>query len=112
MAAKKKRWTEEAINNATKDVLEGNLSVRRAAVQYDIPSSTLHDRISGKVSGAVSGPPHYLDEEEERELVEFLLGCAEVGYPKTVKEVRVMVGKIVAKKHHQDIGSTAPVSHG
>ena len=30
MAAKKKRWTEEAINNATKDVLEGNLSVRRA----------------------------------------------------------------------------------
>ena len=112
MAAKKKRWTEEAINNATKDVLEGNLSVRRAAVQYDIPSSTLHDRISGKVSGAVSGPPRYLDEEEERELVEFLLGCAEVGYPKTVKEVRAMVGKIVAKKQHQDIGSTAPVSHG
>ena len=35
MAAKKKRWTEEAINNATKKyVLEGNLSVRRAAVQY------------------------------------------------------------------------------
>ena len=112
MAAKKKRWTEEAINNATKDVLEGSLSVRRAAVQYDIPSSTLHDRISGKVSGAVSGPPRYLDEEEERELVEFLLGCAEVGYPKTVKEVRVMVGKIIAKKQHQDIGSTAPVSHG
>ena len=47
-------------------------------------------------------------------MVEFLLGCAEVGYPKTVKEVRAMhmVGKIVAKKQHQDIGSTAPVSHG
>ena len=110
MAAKKKRWTEEAIDNATKDVLKGNLSVRRAAVQYDIPSSTLHDRISGKVSGA--GPPHYLDEEEERELVKFLLGCAEVGYPKTVKEVRAMVDKTVAKKQHQNIGSTAPVSHG
>ena len=40
MAAKKKRWTEEAINNATQDVLEGNLSVRHAEVQYDIPSST------------------------------------------------------------------------
>ena len=45
----------------------------------------MHDRISGKVYGAVSGPPRYLDEEEERELVEFLLGCAEVGYPKTVE---------------------------
>ena len=93
MVAKKNRWTEEAINNATKDVLEGNLSVRLAAVQYDIPSSTLHDRISGKVSGAISGPPRYLDEGEERELVELLLGWAEVGYPKNVKEVRVMVGK-------------------
>ena len=70
------------MDNATKDVLEGTLSVRRAAARYDIPSSTLHDRISGKVSvGAVSGPPHYLDKEEEKKLVEFLLGCAEVGYP-------------------------------
>ena len=110
MAVKKRMW---AMDNATKDVLEGTLSVRRAAAQYDIPSSTLHDRISGKVSvGAVSGPPRYLDEEEEKELVEFLLGCAEVGYPKTVKEVRIIVGKIVAKKQHQDIGSSAPVSHG
>lgn len=46
------------------------------------------------------------------ELVEILLGCAEVGYPKTVKEVRAMVGKIVAKKQHQDFRSTASASHG
>ena len=66
-------------------MLDGSLSViRRAVAQYDIPPSTLHDHISGKVSaGAVSGAPRYLDEEEEKELVEFLLGCAEVGYPKT-----------------------------
>ena len=87
----KKKINRRAINNTTKDVLEGNLSVRRAAVQYDIPLSTLHDRISGKVSGAVSGPPCYLDKEEERELVEFLLRCVEVGYPKIVKEVKAYV---------------------
>ena len=59
------------MDNATKDVLEGTLSVRHAAAQYDISSSTLHDRISSKMSvGAISGPPHYLDEEEEKELVE------------------------------------------
>ena len=40
--------------------------MRRAAAQYDIPLSTLHDYISGKVfAGAVSGAPHYLDEDEE-----------------------------------------------
>ena len=32
----------------------------------------------------VSGAPHYLDKDEEKELVKFLLECAEVGYPKTV----------------------------
>ena len=91
---KRKMWTEEAMENATKDVLEGTLSVRRAAAQNDIPPSTLHGLISEKVSaGAVSGAPHYMDEEEEKELVEFLFGCAEVGYPKTVKEVRVIIGK-------------------
>ena len=67
---KRKMWTEEAIENVTKDVMEGTLSVRRAAAQYDIPPSTLHDCISGKVSGgAVSGTPHYLDENEEKELI-------------------------------------------
>ena len=45
-----------------------------------------------KVSaGAVSGAPHYLDEDEEKELVK-LLEYAEVGYPKTVEEVRVANG--------------------
>ena len=92
-------WTEEAMDSATKDMMEGTLSVRRAATHYDIPPSTLHDRIRGKISaGAVSGAPRYLDEDEEKELVDFLLGCAEVGYPKTVKEVRVVVGKVVAKR--------------
>ena len=71
------------MDNATKDVMEGILSVRLAATHYDIPPSTLHDRISGKVSAkAVSGAPCYLDENEEKELVDFLLGYAEVGYPK------------------------------
>ena len=85
-------WTEEAIENVTKDIMEGILSVRRAAAQYDIITTfNTADCISGKVSaGAVSGAPHYLDEDEEKELVKFLyLECAEVGYPKTVEEVRV-----------------------
>ena len=96
---KKKTWTEEAMENATKDVIEETLSVRCVAVQYYIPPSTLHDCISGKVSaGGVSGTPHYLDESEEKELVEFLLGGAKVGYAKTVKAVRVIVNKAVTKK--------------
>lgn len=112
----RKVWNEEIMERAVKDVTEGTLSVRRAALEYSVPRSTLHDRISGKVcAGAVSGASRYLDNEEEDELVEFLLGCAEVGYPKTVKEVRAIVGKIVADKHALNETSTHPVaavSHG
>ena len=75
MAAKRKGG-EEAINNATKDVLEGNLSVRRAIVYI------LHDCISGKVSGAVSYV--IMDEEEEKELVEFYWDVQRLSHIKLV----------------------------
>ena len=55
-------------------------SVRRAAIEYGVPKSTLGDRVSGRVThGVLSGPPKYLSEEEEEELVRFILGCASVG---------------------------------
>ena len=58
------------------------MSIRRAAVQYDIPSSTLHDCISGKVSGAVSYV--IMDEEEEKELVEFYWNVQRLSHIKLV----------------------------
>ena len=63
-------WTEQlSYENVTKEVHDGR-DVRRAAAQYNIPPSTLHDCISVKLSaGVVSGAPHYLDEDEEKELV-------------------------------------------
>lgn len=84
--------------------------MRRAALTYDVPKSTLHDRVSGRVlPGATGGAPRYLDDEEEEELVLWLEGCADVGCAKSVREVRAIVGGIVAKK--QGLELTA-VSHG
>ena len=40
----------------------------------------------------------YLDEEEEDELAKFLVGAASIGYHRTVREVTVTVGAIVARK--------------
>ena len=51
-------------------VVKDKLSVRRAAVEYNVPRSTLGDRISGRIlPGAVSGKSKYLSNEEEEELV-------------------------------------------
>ena len=87
------------MENALREVTNGSLTVRRAALEYNVPKTTLHDRLTGKVlPGAVGGAPRYLDDEEEEELVRWLIGCAEVGYAKSIREVRAIVGAIVAKK--------------
>ena len=53
------------------------LSVRRAAEEFHVPKSTLHDRLCGKhLPGLRSRPERYLSDEEENELEE---GCASVG---------------------------------
>ena len=94
---------------ALQDVkLEGS-SVRKAALDYSVPRSTLGYRVSGCVNhGVVSGPPKYLSDEEEEELVRFLLGCASVGYPKTRKEVLGLVQMQVFRAR----GIERPITHG
>ena len=88
---------------------EGSLTVLHAAFQYDVPKSTLHDRVTGKVDpGAKVGAPRYLDDEEE-ELTKFLVGAGSIGYPKTVREVKAIVGAIVARKQGLEV---ATVSQG
>ena len=99
-----------AMENALKDVTNNAKAVHSAALEYGIPRSTLHDGVSGKVRpGAVGGAPRYLDAGEEEELVRWLEGCAEVGRAKNVREVRAIIGAIVAKKQNVD---NVTVSHG
>jgi len=58
----------EAIHTAT-------CGVNEAAIMYGVPATTLKDRISGKVKhGTKSGPPKYLNDEEEKEFADFLKG--------------------------------------
>lgn len=98
------------MEKALKEVTDGSLTVRRAALEFNVPKSTLHDRLTGKVlPGAVGGAPRYLDDDEEEELVRWLIGCAEVGYAKSIRDVRAIVGAIVAKKLNVE---HATVSHG
>ena len=69
-----------------------HLAIRCAAEEYDVPRSTLGDRISGRVvPGSTSGPPKYLSIQEEEELVQFLIDCASIGYPRSRLEVIAMV---------------------
>ena len=45
----RKNWMEEGMEQAIKSITLRGMSVREAAEQYNIPKSTIYDRLSGKV---------------------------------------------------------------
>ena len=103
-----KHWTPHQMLQAVNAVVKEGLSVRRAALFYGVPKSSLGDRISGRVAqDAVSGPPKYLTTTEEAELVIFLSRCATIGYAKSRKQVLALVQCILANR-----GITRTVSGG
>ena len=88
---KYKKWDTYRMSKAVEAVLSGK-SIRRAALDFNVPKSTLSDRISGRVQeGVMSGPHKYLSDEEELELEKFLILCGSMGYPKTRYEVLSLV---------------------
>ena len=91
-AATYKNYESQTMSQAMKAVIEGGLSIRLAAEKFNIPRTTLGDRISGRVlPGSVSGPPELLTDDEESELEGFIFHCASMGYGKTRKDVISLV---------------------
>ncbi len=91
-------WTDDTLQRACEAVHKG-MAVRRAAEEYAIPKSTLHDYVSGRVKpGAKSGPKSYLTPVEEEEMVNFLSGMSSLGYSRTVKQIIELVQAAVDKK--------------
>ena len=61
-------------------VISKEMGVNKTAEQFDMPRTTLKDRISGRVKhGAKPGPPGFLTPEEDQELVDFLVECCKMG---------------------------------
>ncbi len=93
-----KTWSVSQMDRALNAVVSEGDSVRRAALQYNVPKSSLGDRVSGRVApGATSGPPKYLTTGEENE-VQFLIRSAAIGYGKSRKEVIALVQSVLNSK--------------
>ena len=106
---KYKDYEEWKLYKAYEEVLAGRFSIRRAAAEYGVPTSTLCDRVTGKVSfGSISGPQKYLTDNEEKELVTFIMNAAAVGYGYSRKQVIELVQDVVEQKGNHDI----KVTHG
>ena len=103
-----KQWSEGQMERALKDVVTDGLSVRRAALMYNVPKSTLGDRVSGHVqAGAISGPPRYLFCMEEGELARFIFHCGTIGYARSKSEILALVQRVLDCR-----GIDRTVTHG
>ena len=71
------------MEQALQEASSGSTTIRHAALEYGIPRSTLGNRISGHVA---------------QELVHFLIGSVEIGYPKSMRNVRALIGTILSKQ--------------
>ena len=71
------------------------MGVNRAAFKYGVPRTTL-EKVVGRVQhGCKLGRSPYLIQEEERELINYLITCYDIGYPKRWDEVIGIVRKLL-----------------
>jgi hypothetical protein len=103
-----KNWEESRLYKAFLAIKEDGFSIRRAAETYNVPKSTLQDRVTGRVEfGCKSGPETYLSDKEENELIDFLEGCTDIGYSRSKKQVIEMVQLVLYEK-----GKNVTISEG
>ena len=96
-------WDNRSMKLAVEAVVFGYMSLSRAAETYNIPKSTLYDHKKGKsFPGVKSGHPTLLSEEEEEDLVSFLIECSEIGYPKTRLEVIAIAERMIRVKGKEE----------
>ena len=95
---KRKTWTEENMVAAMEAVRNGD-SVRKAAADWNVPKSTLGDRISGRTEhGALSGPERMLSAEDEKKLASYLIDVSKQGYGKSKEIILYMATQIAVKR--------------
>ena len=104
-AAVKRRnlWDPESVVKAMNNAILGKMGVNKAAEQYDIPATTLKDRISWRMKyGVKPGPQGLLTLEEDQELTEFLIDCCKMGNEKTKRELLQFGKRLVEKKREKE----------
>jgi len=96
-----------------KAVIDENIRISQAAKDHGVPVSTLHDRISGKVShGDKPGPKPLQSAVEEQQFSTFLVEFSKAGYGKTRKEVQSVGGRVAVDKGMKDTGNDFSAQDG
>ena len=79
---KNKQWDPESMNLAVDMCLNGECSIYAAAKQFQVPRTTLSQRVHGKVErNALTGRPTALTVQEEQSLVNYVKYMHQIRFP-------------------------------
>jgi len=95
------RWNVDHMKGALEEyhTTGGNVSVRQLARAWNVPRSTLQQRMDGKVKGSehMSGRKPLFNSETEEDLVSVIKLLAERGFPLGMKEIRTIAFSFAMK---------------
>lgn len=84
----KAKWSEDDLKSAIKEVLDGK-SVKSVASKFNIPRSTLRDRLkNGKTSNPEMGRPSIFNKEQEQELTTRVIKLSNIFFGITITDLR------------------------
>jgi transposase-like protein len=86
----RKRYNEDNLQQAVKEVKENRMTLGEAAREFQVPKTTLFDRVKERVTDK-SGRPTVLSEMEEQYLVERLIVLGDWGFPVSRRDLRTLI---------------------
>lgn len=90
-------YNPENIDRAISDVRKKRKTLREAAQYYNVPKSTLYDRLKGKSTNKQGGQPAIAG-EEERMIAQGIIKFSEWGFPMTRSDIRILVKNYLDRK--------------
>ena len=94
-------YPQERLEEAIRLVKEKTMTLGEASKHFEIPKTTIFDRMNSKKTKLELGRPTVLSEEEENIIVQRLVVMGMWGFPLTSLDVRFLV-----KSYLDDIGRT------
>jgi transposase-like protein len=78
-------YTEKDVQEAIEEIQTKKINLCQAAKKFNIPKTTLHQRLKGTSNKHGNSP--ILSAETEKELAEWIIRCAKIGDPRTRDEL-------------------------
>ena len=104
----RKQWSSESMAAAI-EMIEGGMGVREASRLYNLPYETLRRRVNHVVNVECRpGPPTVLTDEEEKQLADYCVKMADMGFGLSREDVMLTafrIAEISGRKHPFTKGS-------